>query len=198
MYTNQTDICNEQKKIIGIEPVVDMKSFVILLLADLASKSPIIHFDNPNIKTACLSIDYKKIIEGIMYEKNGWGIKFATIINIYSYYEFQLEWENKLGLTLEKVLIKLNKKLNLDFINDKILIDFTEEEIKKIKNKYDQETLRNMDHFSNLISSPVYDRKANIEINNLLKSKCRYTHHVNNLTLKTKYQNQINLIKKRK
>ena len=34
-------IKEEQRKIIGIEPVIDMKHFVILLLADLASKSHI-------------------------------------------------------------------------------------------------------------------------------------------------------------
>lgn len=195
MYTNQTEICNEQRKIIGIEPVIDMKNFVILLLADLASKSPIIHYNNPNIKTACLNIDYKKTIQDIMYEENGWGIEFASLINIYSYYEFQLEWEKKLGSTIKKVLYELNKQPELDFKNDKIRINFTEEEIKKIKNRYDNETLSIMDHFSNLIQSSVFDRKANIEINNLLISDARYLHNLENLSLKTKYKNEIKLTK---
>lgn len=49
-------IINEQKSIIGIKPVVDMKHFVMLLLADLASKSPIVYFDDCDIKTACLEL----------------------------------------------------------------------------------------------------------------------------------------------
>ena len=35
-YSNKRAIIEEQRYLIGIEPVVDMKNFVLLLLADLA------------------------------------------------------------------------------------------------------------------------------------------------------------------
>ena len=82
MYQERSNIKKEQQQIIGIVPAIDMKHFVLLLLADLASKSPIIYFNDCNIKTACLSSDYKRIIQDIMYQENGWGIKFAELIDI--------------------------------------------------------------------------------------------------------------------
>lgn len=167
MDIRKEKIKKEQQQIIGIVPNIDMKNFVILLLADLASKTCIIRFDDSDIKTACLSTEYKKIIEDIMYQENGWGIKFATLIDIYSYYEFQSDWEKKLGKTIEQVLNELNKTFVYDFENDIIKMDFTSKEIEDIKSRYDEETLANMDHFTNLISNTVFNRRHKLETNEM-------------------------------
>ena len=180
MYKDREKIKEEQRKIIGIEPVIDMKNFVLLLLADLASKSHVIYFNGNKNKTACLSTEYKKIIEDIMYQENGWGIRFATLINIHAYYEFQTDWEKKLGKTIEKVIKELNKEFVYNFENDRIEIEFTPEEINNIKKNYDEETLTIMEHFSNLINDSIFTRTWNIEMNDMDRSinRSMYESHI--------------------
>jgi len=174
-----------------------MRNFIILLLADLASKSLIHHFDNSGIKTASLSTDYKRIIEDIMYEENGWGIKFATLINIYSYYEFQLDWERKFASTLKKVLVELNKKIEFDFENDSIRVNFTKEEIDTIKSKYDEETLSNMDHFSNLINNITFTRNYKLNVKDIERDGARHRHNLEELDIRIKYKHNIKPVKQK-
>lgn len=188
---NQNEIRKEQEQIIGIIPVMDMRNFVKLLLADLASKSKI-YKTNGN-KYAHLSTDYKKIIEDIMYEENGWGIRFATLINIHTYYEFQSEWEQKLGRTLKKVLTELNKKMEFDYENDKIIIEFTKEEIDIIKSQYDVETLEVMDHFSNLMDNIIFKRNYGLTRREMDRSVARYQNHLEDLKLRTKYSQKVGI-----
>lgn len=175
---NYQKIKEEQEKIIGIVPLIDMKHFVLLLLADLASKSSI-NLDVRNTKTACLNTNYKEIIEDIMYQDNGWGIKFATLIDISTYYEFQSDWEKELGKTIKEVLIELKKEFIYDLENDIILIDFTKEEIENIKSDFDEDILENMDHFTNLISGPESTRTFKLEMNETNRNINRgmYQHH---------------------
>ena len=195
MYRRKEKIKEEQQQVIGIIPNIDMKHFVTLLLADLASKTHIIRFDGSDIKTACLSTDYKRIIEDIMYQENGWGIKFATLINIYSYYEFQSDWEKKLGKTLEKVLKELNKEPVYDFENDTLKIDFTTKEIENIKSVYDEETLANMSHFTNLISDCIFTRNFTLTRKDMYRDSARYAYDLEELSSRTKYINKVKLAK---
>lgn len=162
----------------NINPIIDMEKFIMLLLADLASKSPITCFDNHDYKIACLTTDYKRVIEKIMYEENGWGIKFGQLIDIKQYYDNQIEWENEFAIAISKVLEKLNKQTNYDFMCDNIEIKFTNAEISSIKSQYDEDVLELIDHFSNLLSNYIYSRKFDIDerdikrfINRRLESK---------------------------
>ena len=86
-----------------------MEQFVLLLLADLASKSLTTYLDKHKIKTAHLDHDYKRIIEVIMYQENDTGKEFAELIDVSKYYEHQLEWEEALAKTIKKVCSELNK-----------------------------------------------------------------------------------------
>lgn len=146
---------------IDITPIVDMKGFVTLLLADLASRETLYIFNGPNKKQASLPMDYKSRIEQIMYMDNGNGIKFSKLINIEDYYEHQIKWEQELGKTISDVINELGKKeqttYNLE--TDTIEIIFTEEEIEKIKSRYDRETLEIMNDFSRSIDDYTLDRK---------------------------------------
>lgn len=191
MYTRK-NIIEEQKKIIGIVPVIDMKHFVELLLADLASKSPIIDCNNENTKTAYLSTDYKQIIQDIMYNEE-FGNKFIEIINIYTYYEYQLAWEQKLGNTLKKYLIESKKEFNYDFERDCITVNFTEEEIENIKSKYDQKTLNDMCFFTNLMSAHLFSRIQNIELKDIKRNIKRHEHHLKDLKLRVKYSEKVGI-----
>ena len=162
-YSNKRDIIEEQRNLIGIEPVVDMKNFVLLLLADLARKTKVYDFQNPNLKVASLPLEYCDIIEKIMYEENGWGTKFASIIPIYYYYENQREWECKLGEAIETILDEENLEHDFDLEYNCIRVYFTEDEINEIRSKCDSMLLEVMDHFSNLVSSYTFSRNAKIE-----------------------------------
>ena len=162
-YSNKRDIIEEQRNLIGIEPVVDMKNFVLLLLADLARKTKVYDFQNPNLKVALLPLEYRDIIEKIMYEENGWGTKFASIIPIYYYYENQREWECKLGKMIKSVLNEENLEHDFDLEYNCIRVYFTEDRINEIRSRCDSMLLEVMDHFSNLVSSYTFSRNAKIE-----------------------------------
>ena len=192
MYNNRKKIRAEQRKIIGIEPVIDMKHFVELLLVDLASKSPFTNKQDKNIKTSCLSTDYKQVIQDIMYDEE-FGNKFTEIINVHTYYEYQLAWEKKLGNTLEKYLKESKKEINYDFENDCIIVDFTKEEIENIKSKYDQKTLNDMCFFANLMSVHLFDRIHDIELRDIKRNTNRHEHHLKDLKLRVKYSEKVGM-----
>lgn len=187
----------ENKKNIGIEPVVDMKHFVMLLLADMARKSPILYFDKSkhNIKTACFETDYKRIIEEIMYVENGWGIKFAEFIDISEYYECQIDWEEEFDKTIKEVCAELGKEYYFDIESEYIEIDFTKEEIENIRSHYDEHILETMDHFSNLMYAPVFRRKFKMEMKEMSRNGARWENHMEDLKLRTMYSNGLRIAK---
>lgn len=155
---------NDINHYIDITPIVDMKGFVTLLLAELASKDEG-SVRKGEVRYACLPIDYKSRIEQIMYQQNGWGIKFSRLIDINEYYEDQKQWEQNLGNTIKEVLseIKNGYKIDCNFETDTLVIPFTVKEIETIKDSYDEETLEIMDYFSNLIVSYCYSREFIID-----------------------------------
>lgn len=157
-FCRKQDIMEEQRHIIGIEPVMDMKNFALLLLADLARKSKTHYSDNQELMTACLPLNYCEIIEKIMYEENGWGIKFAELIDIYSYYECQSDWEQKLGIIIAKVIKEEVLNSNLILEHNYIEIQFTKVQVEEIRNRFDNKTLIVMDHFSNLLNDNIFTR----------------------------------------
>ena len=167
LYKEREKIKEEQRKIIGIEPVIDMRNFVELLLANLAYNSTdySIDYNRPELRTFYLSTEYNKIIEDIMYQENGWGIRFAQIINIHSYYEYQLDWEKKLSRTIEKVLKELNAEYYYDFEYNFIVIKLSTFEITRIRNAADKELTEIMHHFSNLVNDASFKREFRIKMN---------------------------------
>lgn len=177
-YSNKRDIIEEQRYLIGIEPVVDMKNFVLLLLADLARETKIHDFQNPNLKVALLPLEYRDIIEKIMYEENGWGMKFSSIIPIYSYYENQREWECKLGKMIKSVLNEENLEYDFDLEYNCIRVYFTEDRINEIRSKSDSMLLEVIDHFSCLVSSCLFDRDAKIGNKELQRIESRLEYEI--------------------
>lgn len=155
---------NDLKHYIDITPVVDMKGFVTLLLADLASRETLYVFNGPNKKQASLPMDYKKRIEKIMYEDDDFVRQFSRLIDISKYYEHQIDWERELGKAISDVINELGKKdqttYNLEL--DTIEIIFTDEEIEEIKSKYDSEILEIMSYVSAWISNYALDREFSI------------------------------------
>ena len=177
-YSNKRDIIEEQRYLIGIEPVVDMKNFVLLLLADLARKTKVYDFQNSNLKVASLPLEYCDIIEKIMYEENGWGMKFSSIIPIYYYYENQREWECKLGKMIKSVLNEENLEHDFDLEYNCIRVYFTEDRINEIRSKSDSMLLDVIDHFSYLVSSCLFDRDAKIGNKELQRIESRLKYEI--------------------
>ncbi len=173
-------IIDEQKYLIGIEAVIDMKNFVLLLLADLARKSTTFCLDNEDLMIASLPLNYCEIIEKIMYTENGWGIKFAELIDIYSYYENQSDWEKELGRTITKIIQDEKLHSNLDLEYNCIEIQFTKEGVKEIRSRFDDETLDIMNHFSSLIDDASFKRLCIIEANEITRNlnRFQYIHYV--------------------
>lgn len=161
---NKDEVMEEQKHIIGIEPVMDLSNFALLLLADLARKSKIYNLESSNLLLAFLPLNYAEIIEKIMYEKNGWAIKFAELIDIYNYYEYQNIWESEFGEAINKVIDENNLNYYLNFKYAGVEIAFTKKQVEDIRSNFDDETLDIMDHFSNLVNDSNYKR-GNILIN---------------------------------
>ncbi len=151
-------IINWQKKIIGIEPVVDMRNFVLLLLADLASLSK-------DLVIATLPFDYLENIECIMFSEKGLGIKFAKLIDIYTYYEEQSNWETEFNSTLSEVVKTENLTSKVDFEYACIEIQFTKDQVTEIRNRFDEEVLSLMKMFSNLLTGMKSARTSILEAN---------------------------------
>lgn len=144
----------EQKKVLSIS------DFVYLLLATLAQDSGIIDLKDKSKKIVTLPIQYKQIIECILCAENGWKEEFSVLIDIKEYFDDHFMWEQKLGITLKQVLVDLNKNIEYDSRYDKLLICFTDEEIKMIFKKYPDEELKYvMNHFASLLVDYIYTRK---------------------------------------
>ena len=143
-----------------MKKAMDIKDFTYLLLAMLADKSKVIHLMDKDIKTVSLPNTYKETIEKIMNQGNGWDEKFSVLIDTKEYFYNNYEWEEKFSRCLKEVLKEMGKKVEYDLVWDYITIDFNQEEVDAILEKYTDETINEeMDHFSNLLVSHVFTRR---------------------------------------
>ena len=142
------------------EKALDINDFVYLLLATLAQNSKIIDLKDKNKKIISLPIQYKQVIENILCADNGWKEEFSILIDIDEYFENHFAWENKLSLSLKETLNDLNKSYEYDFVYDRLLIPFTQDEVDAMLLKYPEEETKNVvDHFSRLLTDYIYTRK---------------------------------------
>lgn len=147
-----------------VVPVLDLEHFIELLLVILAKKNQSIYFYKPsNLLTATLSTNYKEVIETIMYEENGWGMKFAKLIDITRYYFEQSEWELDLSQAFKKYIKERNKKLNYDFEFDYLEFEYAKEEIERVLVNYDEEIIEVMSHFANLVKDFGANRRYDLQ-----------------------------------
>lgn len=141
------------------EKVLTIDEFAQLLLVTLASNPIVMDIKDKNKKIVSLPIQYKQIIENILCAENGWRERFSVLIDIEEYFENHFVWERKLALSIKQFLSYLNKPFEYDFENDRLLINFTQNEIEEIMLKYPDEELRNiMYHFANLLINYIYTR----------------------------------------
>lgn len=150
---------------------LEINDFVELLLATLANEEITMR----GKKTISLPVQYKTIIEKILNTHDEWEESFSVLIDIEDYSKDHFAWEKQLSSSLKQFLVNLNKTFIYDFEYDRILITFTEEEIKPILSKYTDETLiSSMRHFSSLLVDYCYTREYQAMIykyNNLNESR---------------------------
>ncbi len=128
-------------------PLIDIDHFVALLLATLAEQSPKNHMST--IETVLFPTDYKESIASILYEENGWGIYFSSLINTKMYYEHQSEWEHELSCAFNRFIE--SHSYTYDFDGDTLSIEIPKTEILEILKQYDKEFLVSMDRFAYLL-----------------------------------------------
>ena len=143
-----------------MKKVLSIKRFTYLFLAKMAEKTPVIQLksDKKDVLICTLPARYKKNIENIMCEPNGWTEEFSNLIDVDAYFKDHFEWEMLLALNIKEVLKELNKDFEYDFINDTICIKFTKDEVEAILSKFTKKEIENMDHFANLVGSQIYRR----------------------------------------
>lgn len=154
---------------------MNIKDFTYLLLAMLANKSIKINLNDESIRTVSLPSSYKESIEKIMHQGNGWDEEFSTLIDTDEYFDNNYKWEEKFSKCLKEVLEELGKKVEYDLIYDMINIDFKQEEIDKLLEKYQDEEINDaMDHFANLVTDYVFTRRYNAMRKDFEQTKEKY------------------------
>lgn len=146
---------------------LSLYDFVTLMLIHLAKNSQIIDVTNPNLKYACIPFSYKEIIQNIFCAENRWKEMFSKLINVDEYFDDHFGWEINMSNTLDKVIKNMNKTVNVDFVRDKFVITFTDDEINNLIKQYPNEEINNsMDHFTNLLNDYIYTREFKEEFYN--------------------------------
>lgn len=139
---------------------LEIIDFIYLMLATLANNSKNIEINDETTKIASIPVNYKQIIQNILCADNRWKEDFCYLINIEEYFEDHFAWELKLSIAFEQVLLILEKKIEFDFIYDRLLIKFTKEEIDTILRKYPNIELNNiMKQFTSLLVDYIYTRE---------------------------------------
>lgn len=139
---------------------LSLYDFVTLMLIHLAKKSQIIDMRYQDLKYACIPFAYKEIIQNILCAENRWKEMFSTIINVNEYFDDHFRWETLMSNTLDKVIKNMNKTVIVDFVRDKFIITFTDDEINNLIKQYPNEKINNsVDHFTNLLNDYIYTRE---------------------------------------
>lgn len=145
---------DEIEKYFDIDPLLSLEKFVELLFVSLANKTMLLGRRKP----ISFPFDYLRIIENIMYNNDSsWKIKFSKLIDIRNYYGKQADWERDFGREINKYLA--NRKVTYDFQWNYFSLEITPEESESVLKKYDEETIENMEHFTNLLTNSCYERR---------------------------------------
>ena len=154
---------NDKDYFIEVTPIVDEKNFLMLLLADMASKK---ERNEENNRIARLPKVFKKIIDTIMTLHDELVLSnFSFFINIKEYYESKTAYEINFDRGLYEALQILDH--SYDPVNECVSVIFTDEEIKKIKSNYKKNILDKMDPISTLMNEYISEyTKENTEKEN--------------------------------
>ncbi len=166
---------------------MSLTDFVYLLLATLAQKNLLIDFRNKNIKTVVLPLNYKEVIEEILCQGNGWKEEFSILIDMDEYFNNHFLWKKKFTKELIDTINKLDKKMEYDLEFDRIIIRFSNQEVKNILDRYygiDDNIQITIDHFANLLNDFIFTRRYKEEFIPRINVVERNIHELNKHNLK--------------
>lgn len=143
---------------------LSLKQFTYLMLVSLADNSSIIDLKRPHIKICALPSNYKQCIENILCAPNKWKEMFSKLIDVEKYFDDHFAWERELSKNIKQVLTELKKEIKYDLRSDNLLIEFKQNEIDAILKQFRMVRQCEMRHFSNLITSGMYQRWQQHEI----------------------------------
>ena len=139
--------------------VLSLKEFTYLMLATIAKDSTVKDLKRPDIKICHLPANYKQCIENILCAPNRWNEFFDKLIDVEKYFEDHFAWEQELSDNIKQALTELKKEIKFDLESDKLLIEFKQNEIDAILSKFAHFRKKEMEHFSDLVTDVMYQRK---------------------------------------
>ncbi len=138
---------------------MNIDDFVLLLLARLSKSPKMIDLNGKNNVIVSIPSNYKDIIENILTSNEKWKNEFSVLIDMNEYFNDHYEWENKLAISLEKILTVLEKKLDYNLKTEMLEISFSKSEMDAILSEMNDEHLSSvMDHFVFLLHDFSYSR----------------------------------------
>lgn len=154
---------NDIEHFIDITPIVDEKNFMLLLLADMASKN---EKDASQHRIANLPRDFATIIDNIMSSNEELVVNnFSAFMNIKDYYNSKAEYQIFFDKGLYEAL-NMQKHLYHPEI-ECVSVIFSDEEIQRIKDNYDPDILAKMDPIATLmnhsITESMQEKESNIK-----------------------------------
>lgn len=141
------------------ENVLSLEDFTILMFGMLAKNSKLNDLDNSDNLIACLPFNFKQNIENILCANNGWKDIFSILIDVSEYFDDHFMWEMNLSYMIKKVLNDLNKNIECDLVTDMFYVCFNADEVSSILDKYEENIINKMDHFTNLLTDYIYTRQ---------------------------------------
>ena len=167
-----------------MEETLKIEDFVYLLLATLGNNPKIIDLTDRDKRIVSLPSNYKQRIQNILCAENRWKEMFSVLIDIEEYFDDHFAWETRLANTLRIVLQVMNKNIEYDFERDSLIITFTNEEVEDVLNRYDEDIVNSMDHFTNLLTDYIYSREFQEEHYDYYASSVKKMHEL--------YESEIN------
>ena len=148
-YYSNIEKREEYDAIMDILPVIDKEHFYELLFVSIAEiKNLSSDEENDNVIVGDLSFDYKNAINDILYQ-DGASKKYKSIIDLGEFYYMNNVWQKNMCDAKENFLKNNKSKYKYNFHERSLILEFTKEGIKQIKNNYDDETITVMTLFAN-------------------------------------------------
>ena len=143
---------------------LELHDFACLMLAQLALNDSSVS-NKPKTKfNVSLPFNYRDCIENILCADNGWKEEFSILIDMTDYFEDHFWWEERLSTEIIKIANRMNKHIEYDLKDERIMLEFDENEISKICSRFSIIELALMNHFVSLVMDSIYSRRHKEEI----------------------------------
>ena len=158
---------------------LSIRDFARLLLIICAKKTSKIDLSRPQVRTAYIPFNYRQRIENILCANNGWEKEFAILIDVDYYLEDHFWWEENLAEEILGVAEEYQKEISYDLVSELLSIDFFAFEIKMTERYYNENVVKTMERFVNLLLDAIYSRRFQEEFIDYSARTVRRMHDMN-------------------